>query len=142
MFFCTGEGGGAKQEEDEYEKFLHCSDITAAVRKAGCGVQSVFKTRFFSIFMISLAECGLQNPRLAVRPYDLKSVGPILRMQNLTEGILRLRYRNSQEKPELANPGEVYHITLDLWATSNVFLPGHRRQFEVSSSNFRDSTAT
>ena len=56
--------------------------------------------------------------------------------QNLTEGILRLRYRTSQEKPELGNPGEIYHITLDLWATSNVFLPGHKLRLEVSSSNF------
>ena len=56
--------------------------------------------------------------------------------QNLTEGILRLRYRNSQEKPELANPGATYHITVDLWATSNVFLAGHKLRLEVSSSNF------
>jgi putative CocE/NonD family hydrolase len=56
--------------------------------------------------------------------------------QNLTSGILRLRYRNSQEKPELANPGEAYHITVDLWATSNVFLAGHKMRLEVSSSNF------
>ncbi len=56
--------------------------------------------------------------------------------QNLTSGILRLRYRNSQEKPELANPGEMYHITVDLWATSNVFLAGHKLRLEVSSSNF------
>jgi uncharacterized protein len=56
--------------------------------------------------------------------------------QNLTEGILRLRYRNSPEKPELGNPGEIYHITVDLWATSNVFLPGHKLRLEVSSSNF------
>ncbi|HTY85561.1 MAG TPA: CocE/NonD family hydrolase [Silvibacterium sp.] len=56
--------------------------------------------------------------------------------QNLTEGILRLRYRDSQEKPEFANPGEVYHISLDLWATSNVFLTGHKLRLEVSSSNF------
>jgi len=56
--------------------------------------------------------------------------------QNLAEGILRLRYRNSQEKPELANPGETYHITVDLWATSNVFLAGHKLRLEVSSSNF------
>lgn len=56
--------------------------------------------------------------------------------QNLTEGILRLRYRNSQENPELANPGEVYRITVDLWATSNVFLAGHKLRLEVSSSNF------
>jgi putative CocE/NonD family hydrolase len=56
--------------------------------------------------------------------------------QNLTSGILRLRYRNSQEKPELANPGETYHIAVDLWATSNVFLAGHKLRLEVSSSNF------
>ena len=45
--------------------------------------------------------------------------------QNLTEGILRLRYRNSQENPGLANPGQIYHILLDLVATSDVFLPVH-----------------
>jgi putative CocE/NonD family hydrolase len=56
--------------------------------------------------------------------------------QNLTSGILRMRYRNSQEKPELANPGETYHITVDLWATSNVFLAGHKLRLEVSSSDF------
>jgi uncharacterized protein len=56
--------------------------------------------------------------------------------QNLTEGILRLRYRNSQEKPELAKPGEIYRVTVDLWATSNVFLAGHRLRLEISSSNF------
>src|SRR5580704_1854689 len=56
--------------------------------------------------------------------------------QNLTSGILRMRYRNSQEKAELANPGETYHVTVDLWATSNVFLAGHKLRLEVSSSNF------
>ena len=56
--------------------------------------------------------------------------------QNLTSGILRLRYRKSQESPKLAIPGEIYHITLDLLATSNVFLAGHKLRLEVSSSNF------
>jgi uncharacterized protein len=56
--------------------------------------------------------------------------------QNLTEGILRLRYRHSQEKPELAKPGETYHLSVDLWATSNVFLAGHKLRLEISSSNF------
>jgi uncharacterized protein len=56
--------------------------------------------------------------------------------QNLTSGILRLRYRKSQENPELAKLGEIYRITLDLVATSNVFLAGHKLRLEVSSSNF------
>jgi len=56
--------------------------------------------------------------------------------QNLTEGILRARYRNSDAKPELINPGEVYEFKIDLWATSNVFRAGHKLRLEVSSSNF------
>ncbi len=56
--------------------------------------------------------------------------------RNLTDGLQRLRYRKSLEKPELAVPGEVYQISVDAGVTSNVFLPGHRIRLEVSSSNF------
>ena len=56
--------------------------------------------------------------------------------QNLTDGILRTRYRNSQEKPELMTPGQVYMLTIDVWSTSNVFKKGHSLRLEVSSSNF------
>ncbi|MEW5980442.1 MAG: CocE/NonD family hydrolase [Acidobacteriota bacterium] len=55
--------------------------------------------------------------------------------QNLTDGILRARYRHSMAKAEYLNPGEVYKLTIDLWSTSNVFLAGHRLRLEVSSSN-------
>ena len=63
-------------------------------------------------------------------------VGPQGFARNLTEGILRGRYRNSREKPELMNPGQVCKLTLNLWSTSNVFLAGHKLRLEVSSSNF------
>jgi putative CocE/NonD family hydrolase len=56
--------------------------------------------------------------------------------RNLTDGILRLRYRNSLEKPELAKPGEIYRVTIDAGVTGNVFLKGHRIRLEISSSNF------
>jgi len=56
--------------------------------------------------------------------------------QNLTEGILRARYRDSRETPTLMTPGQVYKFTIDLWATSNVFKKGHILRLEVSSSNF------
>jgi len=54
----------------------------------------------------------------------------------LTEGILRARYRNSFTEPELLEPDTIYELGLNLWATANVFLPGHRIRLEVSSSNF------
>jgi putative CocE/NonD family hydrolase len=54
----------------------------------------------------------------------------------LTNGILRARYHRSFEKAEFLEPGKVYELTINLLATSNVFLPGHRIRLEVSSSNF------
>ncbi len=55
---------------------------------------------------------------------------------NITEGILRAKYRDSQETPTLLTPGKVYSLVIDLWATSNVFRSGHRIRLEISSSNF------
>jgi putative CocE/NonD family hydrolase len=66
----------------------------------------------------------------------LVDVAPDGFAQNLTEGIIRARYRNSQEKPELMNPGQVYKFNIDLWSTGNVFLKGHALRLEISSSNF------
>jgi len=56
--------------------------------------------------------------------------------QNISDGIVRARYRESAMTPKLLTKGEVYELTIDLWATSHVFLPGHRLRVEVSSSNF------
>jgi len=56
--------------------------------------------------------------------------------RNLTDGILRLRYRNSLEHPEPVRPGAVYQIALDAGIVSNRFLKGHRIRVEISSSNF------
>ena len=66
----------------------------------------------------------------------LVDVAPDGFAQNLTEGIVRARYRDSPEKPELMKPGEIYRFKIDLWSTSNVFRKGHRIRLEISSSNF------
>jgi putative CocE/NonD family hydrolase len=66
----------------------------------------------------------------------LVDVFPDGRAQNLTDGILRLRYRKSLEKPELAQPGEICKLTIDAGVTGNVFQKGHRIRMEISSSNF------
>jgi hypothetical protein len=56
--------------------------------------------------------------------------------QNLTSGILRASYRDSFGKPEFMNPGQIYKLNINMWATSDVFLPGHKLRLEISSSNF------
>jgi putative CocE/NonD family hydrolase len=66
----------------------------------------------------------------------LLDVHPDGRAIILCDGIQRMRYRKSLTSPDLMTPGEIYEITVDLIATSNVFLPGHRIMVEISSSNF------
>lgn len=66
----------------------------------------------------------------------LVDVAPDGYARNLTDGILRLRYRNSLEHPELVKEGEIYRIAVDAGVTGNTFLKGHRIRLEISSSNF------
>jgi putative CocE/NonD family hydrolase len=67
----------------------------------------------------------------------LVDVWPNGYVQNLTEGILRARFRESTtDAPKLIEPGKIYEYKIDLWSTSNVFLKGHVIRLEVSSSNF------
>lgn len=54
----------------------------------------------------------------------------------LADRIVRARYRNSLERAELMEPGEVYEIEIDLLGTANRFEAGHRIRIDVSSSNF------
>ena len=56
--------------------------------------------------------------------------------QNVLNGVIRARYRDSSVSPEMMKPGTPYEFTIDLWATSNVFLQNHRIRLEISSSHF------
>lgn len=55
---------------------------------------------------------------------------------NLTDGILRCRYRDSWEAPAPMTPGQAYRIRVAAFPTSNLFKAGHRIRLDVSSSNF------
>ena len=72
----------------------------------------------------------------------LVDVYPDGRAYPLTDGILRLSARevnwdrpaDSQLRP--AEPHRVYELTIDLWATANTFLAGHRIRLDITSSSF------
>jgi putative CocE/NonD family hydrolase len=55
---------------------------------------------------------------------------------NLTEGLLRVRYRDSWEGPALMVPGETYAITIELFPVANLFGRGRQLRLDISSSNF------
>jgi putative CocE/NonD family hydrolase len=56
--------------------------------------------------------------------------------QNIAEGVVRARFRDSASVPTLITPGTVYDYGIDFWSTSHVFKAGHRLRVEISSSNF------
>ncbi|MGI8476477.1 MAG: CocE/NonD family hydrolase, partial [Thermomicrobiales bacterium] len=66
----------------------------------------------------------------------LVDVCPCGCVRNLTDGIIRARYRTSASAAELLTPGQIEEYAIDLCATSTVFAAGHRIRVEISSSNF------
>jgi len=55
---------------------------------------------------------------------------------NLTDGIVRARYRKSWENPAPLIPGEPTEVEIAAFPTSNLFKAGHRIRLDISSSNF------
>jgi len=67
----------------------------------------------------------------------LIDVQPDGRALNVTEGIMRARFRKSiWEAPKLLTPGQIYDYTLSLLPTARVFLKGHQIRVHLSSSRF------
>lgn len=55
---------------------------------------------------------------------------------NLSHGILRLRFRDSFDRPEPMRPSAVYEVVLQCFPTSNLFKRGHLIRVDIASSNF------
>ncbi|NNF11932.1 MAG: CocE/NonD family hydrolase [Gemmatimonadetes bacterium] len=55
---------------------------------------------------------------------------------NLTDGVVRCRYRDSWERPSMMEEGAVYEVTIEAFPTSNLFSAGHRIRLDISSSNY------
>lgn len=66
----------------------------------------------------------------------LCDVWPDGRSLSVCDGILRARYRQSLERPELLVPGHLYRFEVEMSSTAQVFLAGHRLRVEVTSSDF------
>lgn len=76
--------------------------------------------------------------------YDYVSVGecasidvhPDGYMQNVCDGILRCRYRESLQEPRWLKAGQAYKLKIDLWSVAHTFKAGHRFAVQVASSSF------
>lgn len=54
----------------------------------------------------------------------------------LTQGIQRMRFRNSMENQELLTPGAIDSATVELSDIAYSFLPGHKLKIVLTSSNY------
>ncbi len=82
--------------------------------------------------MILYASSSALDTDFAVRLSDVFPDGRAIQLQH---GMLRARYRNPAE-PELLEPGRVYKLEVDLWATAARFKAGHRLRVDISSADF------
>jgi uncharacterized protein len=55
---------------------------------------------------------------------------------NITDGILRARYREGFDHEVMMTPDTLYKIVIEPFASSNRFCKGHRLRVDISSSNF------
>ena len=69
----------------------------------------------------------------AARLTDVFPDGRAIQLQN---GMLRARYRNLQGEPALIEPGRIYRLEIDMWATANRFRATHRLRLDISSADF------
>jgi uncharacterized protein len=85
--------------------------------------------------MVLYAASSAKDTDFIVRVCDVYPDG---RSIFLTEGIIRARYRNSNEgdSTELLEPGEAAEYRIRCYPLANVFGRGHRIRLDVSSSSF------
>ncbi|MDP7042016.1 MAG: CocE/NonD family hydrolase, partial [Gammaproteobacteria bacterium] len=55
---------------------------------------------------------------------------------NITDGIIRARYRERPDQQVPMEAFEIYEIQITPFPTANVFKKGHRIRVDISSSNF------
>ncbi len=82
---------------------------------------------------VLFAASSARDTDFVVRLVDVHPAGQAIFM---AEGIIRARYRNSDERMELLERGEVAEYRIRMYPTSNVFKRGHRLRFDVTSSSF------
>jgi len=122
MWAFAGQMGDRRTVERRADVLVYTSDpldraleITGPL-EARLFVASSARDTDFTVNLVDVFSDGTANP--------------------IQDGILRMSYRSSESHPTPIEPGCVYEVRIDLWATSYVVAAGHRLRVEVSSSAF------
>jgi len=83
--------------------------------------------------MVLYASSSAVDTDFVVRLTDVFPDGRAIQLQ---AGTLRTRYRDPAAEPSFLEPGRVYELEIDMWATANRFMTGHRLRIDISSADF------
>jgi putative CocE/NonD family hydrolase len=83
--------------------------------------------------VVLYASSSAVDTDFSARLSDVFPDGRAIQLQHTT---LRARYRSRTGDAEPLEPGRVYRLELDLWATANRFAAGHRLRLDLSSADF------
>ncbi|WP_276917523.1 CocE/NonD family hydrolase [Aneurinibacillus aneurinilyticus] len=82
------------------------------------------------IYAVVYAASSAKDTDWVVRLTDVDEKGNSIR---LSDGIIRARYRNTFEKPELLEPGKVEKYEIKMTKIANHFKTGHRIRISITS---------
>jgi predicted acyl esterase len=85
------------------------------------------------LWLILYASSSAIDTDFSARLSDVFPDGRAIQLQSVT---LRARYREPYGDPEFLEPGRIYRLKIDMWATANHFAAGHRLRLDVSSADF------
>lgn len=81
--------------------------------------------------LVLFASSSVRDTDFVARLTDVFPDGRAIQIQS---GILRARFRGAE--PELLEPGQIYELEIDMWATANRFKIGHSLRIDIASADF------
>ncbi|WP_067726015.1 CocE/NonD family hydrolase [Oceanobacillus damuensis] len=124
VLFYNGRGAGPR-DQSELEKRDDVLTYTSEVLDTPVEVTGWIKMKLW-------ASYDAHDTDFVVKLIDVMPDGTAY---NLTDGVIRAKYRGGNGGNNHL-PEEIVELDVDMWATSNVFLPGHSIRIEISSSSF------
>ncbi|WP_249870446.1 CocE/NonD family hydrolase [Oceanobacillus saliphilus] len=126
VLFYNGRGAGP-YDQREIEKRNDVLTYTSEVLDEAVEVTGWIKMKLWAAY-------DAKDTDFVVKLIDVLPDGTAY---NLTDGVIRTNNRyDNPGKNDATDANEVVALDVDMWATSNVFLPGHAIRIEISSSSF------
>jgi len=125
-FGCCAKNAGGAQDQSEVE--VRDDVLVYTSKPFEKSIQVVGEIK-----LILFVSTDVKDTDLAIKIVDVYPTGEAF---NLSDTILRLRYRDGYEDPGLLEPGKIYKIAIEGLVTSNYFGVGHRIRLQVAGSNF------